>query len=201
MLSRPVLRSDLVRAVGDLAPPLSDALDDGSSVPEDAPPMADADGPRALRVLAAEDNRTNRFVFQKMLTGLDIELEFAENGVEAVDLYRSFRPDIVFTDISMPQMDGKEAARRIRKIEEDGGLDRCPIVAITAHAMDGDADEILAAGIDTYLAKPLKKQAIIEQILTAQPLGTRPVMPVKDAVEPAATTPVPEEVDQARVAG
>ncbi|QMU58754.1 MAG: response regulator [Boseongicola sp.] len=115
--------------------------------------------PRPMRVLAAEDNRTNRFVIEKMLKDLNIDLVFAVNGVEAVELFENWAPDIVFTDISMPKMDGKEATRRIRFIEAERGSEPCPIIAITAHAMDGDAEDILASGVDHYLTKPLKKSS------------------------------------------
>ena len=130
---------------------------------------------RAMRVLAAEDNKTNRLVFSKMVKALDIELAFAEDGAQAVELYRSFKPDIVFMDISMPGMDGKEATRHIRTLEDKGGA-ALPIVAMTAHAMDGDEDGILSAGLDHYLTKPLRKAAIIEQIAAARPQGTRDPM-------------------------
>jgi CheY-like chemotaxis protein len=128
-----------------------------------APPPPPAPEPlRPIRVLAAEDNKTNRLVFSRMVKDLVIDLQFAENGREAVEMFESFRPDILFTDISMPEMDGKEATRRIRTLEN--GAARLPIIAMTAHAMDGDEDGILAAGVDHYLTKPLKKQAIIDHI-------------------------------------
>ena len=131
-----------------------------------------------MRVLAAEDNRTNRFVLEKMLKALDIDLVFAENGLEAVQSFEDQRPDVIFTDISMPKMDGKEATRRIRAIEADQELEPCPIIAITAHAMEGDADDILAAGVDHYLTKPLKKKKLIDHIVEAQPIDCRPVLPL-----------------------
>ena len=144
-----------------------------------------------MRVLVAEDNRTNRFVIEKMLKGLNIELVFAENGLEAIDRFQWQRPDIFFTDISMPKMDGKEAARRIRAMEAEQTLPPCPIVAITAHAMEGDADEILAAGIDHYLSKPVKKAALIEHMLAAAPGEVEDLIPEAESVpgseaEPAA---------------
>jgi len=137
-----------------------------------------------MRVLVAEDNRTNRLVIEKMLKTLNIDLSFAENGQEAVDHFQWQRPDILFTDISMPKMDGKEAARRIRAFEADGQVDPCPIVAITAHAMEGDAEAILAAGIDHYMTKPVKKADLIEYILDSCPEA---VLPVMDAPSQAAT--------------
>ena len=126
-----------------------------------------ASGKRLLRVLVAEDNRTNRLVIEKMLKAMNIELVFAENGLEALDQFQWQRPDLIFTDISMPKMDGKEAARRIRAMEARDGLPHCPIVAITAHAMEGDADDIIAAGIDHYMPKPVKKASLLDHILSA----------------------------------
>ncbi|SMX23049.1 ATP-binding protein [Boseongicola aestuarii] len=149
---------------------------------DDPPPVDPArDEPRRMRVLAAEDNRTNQFVFEKMLKALDIDLAFAENGLEAVAAFEAARPDIIFTDISMPKMDGKEATRRIRAIEAERGLEPCQIIAVTAHAMEGHQEDILAAGIDEYLTKPLKKQKLIDFIVTAQPLDARPCLPMEDA--------------------
>ena len=86
----------------------------------------------------------------------------------------------------MPKMDGKEAARRIRAMEKEGAYPWCPIIAITAHAMDGDAEDILAAGIDHYLTKPLKKADLIEHILAARPDGVEEVL-VESTQNQAAT--------------
>lgn len=130
---------------------------------------------RRMRVLAAEDNRTNRLVFSKMLKGLNLDLTFAENGEQAVALYQSLRPDVVFMDISMPGMDGKAATGAIRAIEAARGWGRVPVVAMTAHAMDGDDAAILAAGLDHYLTKPLKKQLIQQQIALHAPEGAAPL--------------------------
>ncbi len=132
---------------------------------------------RKMRILAAEDNKTNQLVFRKMVKHLDIELQFANNGVEAVAAYLEFRPDMIFMDISMPEMDGKEATRTIRGIEaEEGGNSHVPIVALTAHAMEGDDTEILASGLDYYLTKPLRKAAITEKVLEFVPEFVLPVL-------------------------
>ena len=166
VLQKPVARRDLcavLRSLGDSDAPKSAA----SKISEPEAAI------RALRVLAAEDNKTNRLVFSKMVGALDIDLVFAENGVEAVKLYQSFAPDIVFMDISMPLIDGKEATGRIRELEKTSGA-HVPVVAMTAHAMDGDDTDILAAGLDHYLTKPLRKAAIHERILAACPPDVRP---------------------------
>ena len=127
-----------------------------------------------MRVLAAEDNRTNQLVFRKMVKALDIELKFANNGLEAVEAYSSFEPDLIFMDISMPKMDGKEATGEIRRLEQETGR-HVPIVALTAHAMDGDSEGILAAGLDHYMTKPLRKTLIHERIQEHQPAEALPV--------------------------
>jgi CheY-like chemotaxis protein len=129
---------------------------------------------RRMRVLAAEDNRTNQLVFRKMVKELDIDLKFAGNGLEAVELYQSFQPDLIFMDISMPKMDGKEATQEIRRIEAQTGA-HVQIVALTAHAMDGDSEGILASGLDHYLTKPLRKALIHEKIRAYRPTDAAPL--------------------------
>ena len=150
IIQKPILRSDLYRHIKALGGTPVEVVA--------APPPAPPQELRQMRVLTAEDNRTNQLVFQKMVKDIDIELVFANNGRDAVELYQSFHPDLIFMDISMPEMDGREAARAIRALE--GGRSHLPIVALTAHAMDGDAEGILAAGIDRYMTKPLRKAAI-----------------------------------------
>jgi len=166
VLQKPLLRSELYRRLRDLntlAPaPVAKA-----------PPVI---GGRLMRVLAAEDNRTNQLVFRKMVKDLHLDLTFADNGREAVDLFETLKPDLVFMDISMPEMDGKAAARAIRELEKSVG-GHVPIVALTAHAMDGDDTSILAAGIDEYLTKPLRKTAIMAALVTHCPELARPVAP------------------------
>ncbi|MEL7150423.1 MAG: ATP-binding protein [Pseudomonadota bacterium] len=130
--------------------------------------------PRLMRVLVAEDNRTNRLVIEKMLKLVNIDLVFAENGEVAVEQFEWQRPDLIFTDISMPKMDGKEATRKIRSIEAASNADRCPIIAITAHAMEGDADDILAAGVDAYMTKPVKKSDLLTYIEAHAPSDAAP---------------------------
>ena len=158
ILPHPVLRQNLLDVLDDLESP---APENAVTQP-DAPPADER--LRRLRLLAAEDNKTNQLVFSKMLAGLDIDLVFADDGLDAVEKFAAFRPDIVFTDISMPRMDGKQAAAEIRRIEAETGLARVPIIAMTAHALEGDAEMILAAGIDRYLTKPIRKSDLVTQI-------------------------------------
>ncbi len=178
VLQKPVPRKELFSALTALegvfpAVPSEEVLPKKPKTIVSEADQSDAEkSPRALRVLAAEDNKTNRLVFSKMVKAFDIELKFAENGKQAVEFYKAFNPDIVFMDISMPEMDGKEATTRIRKVEKDTGC-HVPVVAMTAHAMDGDKEEIIASGLDHYLTKPLRKDAIAKHITHACPVGVR----------------------------
>jgi CheY-like chemotaxis protein len=165
VLQKPVARRDLVAALAALPQRQPAAAPSESGSPPETP--------RAMRVLAAEDNKTNRLVFSKMVQTLDIDLTFAENGREAVALYQSVAPDIVFMDVSMPEMDGKDATRAIREIEKGQGR-HVPIVAMTAHAVSGNDADILAAGLDHYLTKPLRRAAIVKHITAATTPDLRP---------------------------
>ncbi len=171
ILQKPILRSDLYRHLQGLTAPAMEEV-------AGPVPVAPVDL-RQMRVLAAEDNKTNQLVFQKMVRDMDIDLRFADNGRIAVEMFQSFQPDMIFMDISMPEMDGKEAARTIRALGS-----QVPIVALTAHAMEGDAEAILAAGIDRYLTKPLRKTAIEGALSEYCPAEARP--PVGAPAENAA---------------
>ena len=128
---------------------------------------------RRMRVLAADDNRTNRLVFGKMVQEADIDLHYAEDGATAIAAFQQHQPDLIFMDISMPGIDGKEATAQIRALP--GGT--IPIIAMTAHAMQGDREQILAAGLDDYLTKPIRKADVLAHIAQNQPANTRPPLP------------------------
>lgn len=112
---------------------------------------------RKLRVLYAEDNKVNRLVFTKMLKNMDIELHIAENGRIAVELFNRLAPDIVFMDVSMPEMDGREATHHIRATPAGKTV---PIIALTAHALQEEIAHMLEAGMNAMLSKPLKKSEL-----------------------------------------
>jgi signal transduction histidine kinase/CheY-like chemotaxis protein len=139
----------------------SDTIEPQIAPPSEPPTETPADVEK-MDVLVAEDNKTNQLVFRKMAKSFNVTLRFANNGLEAVEEYRKNPPDMIFMDISMPQMDGKQATREIRKIEGDGPS--VPIIAVTAHAMAGDRETILEAGLTDYLTKPLRKAALAEKI-------------------------------------
>jgi CheY-like chemotaxis protein len=117
-----------------------------------------------IHILAAEDNKTNQLVLKTMLKKTNVKLTIAGNGKLATELYLNQRPDLVLMDMSMPEMDGLQATTIIRDTEEQLGLPRCPIIALTANAMTGDREKCMAAGMDDYLSKPINKAALFEMI-------------------------------------
>ncbi|MFZ1316747.1 response regulator, partial [Methanothrix sp.] len=116
---------------------------------------------RTLRILMAEDNVINRKVALSMLKRLGYKADVAENGLEVLQALRERSYDVVLMDVQMPQMDGLEATRRIR----DSGL-TTHIIAMTAHALDGDRDECLKAGMDEYISKPIKIEELARVLET-----------------------------------
>ncbi len=109
--------------------------------------------PEAPRILLAEDNAMNIEIMTDYLNAQGYEIIVAKNGIEAIALTATYRPQLILMDIQMPGMDGLEATRQIR---QDDQFHHIPIVALTALAMPGDADRCRAAGANDYLAKPVK---------------------------------------------
>ncbi len=178
IIQKPMPRADLFLRLESLAPLLDVTISPDAPETTVAPDVESTpEAPRKMRVLAAEDNKTNQLVFSKMVKTATIELQFAGNGLEAVELFQSFAPDLIFMDISMPKMDGKEAATKIRAMERENG-GHVPIVALTAHAMTGDDTSILEAGIDHYLTKPLRKNEILQKI--AETCPSEGIPPLED---------------------
>jgi CheY-like chemotaxis protein len=117
---------------------------------------------RAPKVLVADDNVVNQRVVQQLLTRRGCELVVVATGIEALEAWHRERFDLVLMDVQMPEMDGLEAAEQIRAVEKRRRVRGTPIVALTAHAMSGDRERCLAAGMDDYLAKPIRKAAFDE---------------------------------------
>ena len=115
----------------------------------------------AMKLLIAEDNQTNRLVVSKMLKDQPVEFAFAEDGVLAVEMAQSMRPDLILMDMSMPRMTGPEATVEIRRLEGLSGGPRTPIVALTANAMEADRQTCLRAGMDHCLSKPIRKSVLL----------------------------------------
>ena len=110
------------------------------------------------RVLLVEDNKVNQLVGSKVLVNLGYTFTIANNGVEAVDAFRSGEYDAVLMDCQMPEMDGYEATAAIRRIEGTNG--HIPIIAMTAAAMEGDRERCMAAGMDDFITKPVRLEAV-----------------------------------------
>ncbi len=124
--------------------------------------LHDARDPAAyLRVLLAEDNAVNQRLATRLLEKRGHRVAVACNGREALDALEKEKFDLVFMDVQMPEMDGMEATAAIREKEKNSGLHQ-PVIALTAHAMKGDRDKCLAAGMDGYLTKPIRPQELDE---------------------------------------
>jgi signal transduction histidine kinase/CheY-like chemotaxis protein/HPt (histidine-containing phosphotransfer) domain-containing protein len=142
---------------------------------------------RPLRILIAEDDATNRMVVVKMLQEFDIETRIATDGLQAVQVSSEAECDLVLMDVRMPEMDGLRATRAIRS--RGGAFAVLPIIALTANAFAEDIKLCRDAGMSDFLAKPLRKQALVAAILRA--IGLEP--------SPAASLPAEPESKAAPV--
>lgn len=129
-----------------------------------AQPAAQPMMPLLGKILVVEDNEINRKITSNMLDLMGLEVETAENGIDAVDIVEKRRFDLILMDVQMPELDGCDATRLIRQIEEVGNRNRVPIIAMTANAMKGDKEVCLASGMDGYLAKPVKKETLYSEL-------------------------------------
>jgi len=165
-LTKPVRRARLLDTLADVA-----RGNDTTSAAVGTAPVA---GPHLARILVAEDNAVNQLVIETMLDKRGFAVDVASDGAEALAHLAHGTYAAVFMDCQMPNVDGYEATRRIRAHERDG--ERMPVIAMTAHAMKGDRERCLAAGMDDYLSKPLRPEAlsaVLERWLgVAPPAGT-----------------------------
>ena len=134
------------------------------------------------KVLLAEDNPENVILVQAYLDGLSVSLDFAENGIEAVEKFRRGDYDLVLMDIQMPIKDGYTATREIRDWEKAHGLRRVPIIALTAHALNGVSAECVDAGCDWHLTKPVERYDLLEALAKFTEHSARRPEPVSDLV-------------------
>ena len=140
-----------------------------------AAPAAPAKG---LRVLLAEDNRVNQRVAQAMLARLDCTVEVAVNGREAVERFAEGELDLILMDCQMPEMNGIDATRAIRRMESEQQLVATPIVAMTANATREDRAACIEAGMDDHLPKPVSREALAAVVARAA------AVPVSQAAAP-----------------
>jgi CheY-like chemotaxis protein len=144
--------------------------------PAAAPPKPKMDFRMAerhpLRILLAEDNVVNQKLALRLLSQMGYRADVASNGIEAVESVARQRYDVVLMDVQMPEMDGLEATRRIIANGQRGATPP-RIVAMTANAMTGDRDECLAAGMDDYVTKPIRVEALVEALMQVTPRGAQ----------------------------
>ncbi|RUX31774.1 response regulator [Mesorhizobium sp. M2A.F.Ca.ET.042.01.1.1] len=137
----------------------------GPAAPVPAAPESTAAPSGPIDILIAEDNDVNQLVFGQILNGFGLSYRIAGNGRTAVEMYRALRPRLVLMDVSMPEMSGYEATRAIRAIEAQNG-ERTPIIGVTAHALKGDREKCIEAGMDDYLPKPVSPDRLGAKIGT-----------------------------------
>ena len=133
--------------------------DDGKNTPSQHPFLN-------CRILVVDDNTVNQKVASVMLQRYGCMVDVAANGIEACNMVNMLPYDLVLMDCQMPEMDGYQASQAIRKREaEQRVLRRIPIIALTANAMEGNAEKCLAAGMDAYLSKPIRPEALYDTLL------------------------------------
>jgi len=109
------------------------------------------------KIAVVDDNSDNRLIIRTILEDQYEILEYS-SGMEAIEGFRTNKPDVIILDISLPEMDGTEILRRIR---DDPKLYDLPVIALTAHAMVGDREKYLAAGFNDYVAKPILDMSVL----------------------------------------
>ena len=117
-----------------------------------------------LDILVAEDNEVNQIVFRQILEETGLNFKIVENGRLAFASYKVQPPRMILMDVSMPEMNGKEATTAIRKYEREKEMTRTPIVGVTAHALKGDMEACIDAGMDDYLSKPVSPNKLILKV-------------------------------------
>ena len=180
-LMKPVNQSELLDAI-------LIAVGQSPALPQITVEVSPAPISGGLRILLAEDNVINRALAAGILEKCGHTLVHAANGLEAVTALEAEGFDLILMDVQMPEMDGFEATRRIRELERGSGW-HTPIVAMTAHAMAGDRERCLAAGMDDYISKPLHKAELfdlIRRITELRGSGCAPVVAVAASPQVAA---------------
>ena len=168
-IRNPVRRSVLFDAIADNCDIVQEDADRKTYPPDhrSSDGVADGTGVRPLRILVAEDNAVNQILVTRTLEKAGHRADVAHDGREAVEAVRRHSYDLVLMDVHMPEMGGLEATAEIRAL--DGDVGDIPIIALTAEAMAGDRERLLAAGMNDYLSKPLDRRKLIEAVERWQP--------------------------------
>jgi two-component system sensor histidine kinase/response regulator len=152
-------------AVRDLSSAIQRALHKDSGFHSTATPAKRTPSPdparQQLKVLLAEDNKVNQKLVVRLLERAGHSVEVAADGIQALEALAARHFDCVLMDVQMPRMDGIETTRALRKLET-ATTEHIPIVAMTAHALDGDRARCLEAGMDDYIAKPISKDQLLK---------------------------------------
>lgn len=158
---KPVRREEIAHALFPAIGPVSDC-----SSTNEMTASSDLDKCKTCkeRILVVDDNKTNRLVAGKLLESIGVIVDFACNGLEALDLYKALRPTTIFMDVTMPVMDGIDAMSHIRKLELELGLAPCKIFALTANTHKTQVELCLQSGADGVLGKPVKRSDLVEAI-------------------------------------
>ncbi len=123
-------------------------------------------GSKMVKILLAEDNEANQFLIKALTKTQDWDITVVDDGEKAVEQYKKDNYDLILMDVQMPVMNGYEATKIIREMENEKGI-RTTIIALTAFAMESDRDLCIEAGMDDYIAKPFKRQQFLDAILAA----------------------------------
>ncbi|MDR0407687.1 MAG: response regulator [Campylobacteraceae bacterium] len=135
------------------------------------------------KVLVAEDNEINQKLIKRALEDIGLTVTIVQNGLLAVEKSKEEKFDMIFMDIAMPVMDGVEATHQIIKYEKDNSKSHTPIVAVTANALKGDRERFMSEGLDEYVTKPIKKDAILRVLNMFIPEKSAPDPKVEQAIE------------------
>jgi CheY-like chemotaxis protein len=119
---------------------------------------------RPARVLVVDDNADNLFAIKQILASLPVTIETATSGPEAIELCRRRRPDVIMMDVQLPGLSGLDASRAIRELPDCRDI---PIIALTADAMQGDRERVMAAQCSDYLAKPVRPVDVVSAVTRA----------------------------------
>ena len=133
------------------------------------------------QIILAEDNPVNQKVALKIISDAGFNIEAVENGLEALKAVQLKEYDLILMDIQMPEMDGYTATQKIRELP--GNVARTPIIAMTAHALLGDRDKCIEAGMDDYVSKPIKPKDLIKLLDTWLKVNMKEELPVREIEE------------------